>query len=55
MGTITVSNLGKAYKTYPTPLSRLSEWVLPFRGPRHSLKWVLRDVSFQVSPGEAVA
>jgi len=54
MGTITVSNLGKAYKTYPTPLSRLSEWVLPFRGPRHSLKWVLRDVSFQVSPGEAV-
>jgi len=54
MGTITVANLGKAYKTYPTRLSRLSEWILPFRGPRHSLKWVLRDVSFQVSPGEAV-
>ena len=54
MGAITVSNLGKAYKTYPTRLSRLSEWLLPFRGPRHSLKWVLRDVSFQVSPGEAV-
>lgn len=54
MGTITVSNLGKAYKTYPTRLSRLAEWILPFRGPRHSLKWVLRDVSFQVSPGEAV-
>jgi len=54
MGTITVSNLGKAYKTYPTRLSRLAEWMLPFGGPRHSLKWVLRDVSFQVSPGEAV-
>lgn len=54
MGTITVSNLGKAYKTYPTRLSRLAEWMLPLRGPRHSLKWVLRDVSFQVSPGEAV-
>jgi len=54
MGTITVSNLGKAYKTYPTRLSRLGEWMLPFRGPRHTLKWVLRDVSFTVSPGEAV-
>lgn len=54
MGTITVSNLGKAYKTYPTRLSRLAEWTLPFGGPRHSLKWVLRDVSFTVSPGEAV-
>jgi len=54
MGTITVSNLGKAYRTYPTRLSRLAEWMLPFRGARHSLKWVLRDVSFTVSPGEAV-
>jgi len=54
MGAITVSNLGKAYKTYPTRLSRLAEWMLPFRGPRHSLKWVLRDVNFQVAPGEAV-
>lgn len=54
MGAITVSNLGKAYKTYPTRLSRLAEWMLPFRGARHSLKWVLRDVNFQVAPGEAV-
>jgi len=54
MGAITVSNLGKAYKTYPTRLSRLAEWMLPFRGARHSLKWVLREVSFQVAPGEAV-
>jgi lipopolysaccharide transport system ATP-binding protein len=54
MGTIQVSNLGKAYKLYPTRSSRLSEWLLPFRGPRHKLKWVLQDVSFQVNPGEAV-
>jgi len=54
MGTITVSNLGKAYKTYPTRLSRLREWMLPFGGPRHTLKWVLHDISFQVAPGEAV-
>jgi lipopolysaccharide transport system ATP-binding protein len=54
MGAITVSGLGKAYKKYPTRWSRLAEWMLPFARQRHSLKWVLRDISFQVSPGEAV-
>ncbi|WP_332855265.1 ABC transporter ATP-binding protein [Duganella sp. S19_KUP01_CR8] len=54
MGSITVSNLGKAYKLYPNRWSRLGEWMLPFNGPRHQLKWILQDVSFQVAPGEAV-
>jgi lipopolysaccharide transport system ATP-binding protein len=54
MGRITVSNLGKAYKQYPTRWSRLGEWMLPFRGLRHKLKWVLQDISFDVAPGEAV-
>jgi len=54
MGSITVSNLGKAYKQYPTRWSRLAEWVLPFRGPRHKLTWILQDINFHVSPGEAV-
>jgi lipopolysaccharide transport system ATP-binding protein len=54
MGTITVTNLGKAYKQYPTQWSRLAEWVLPGSKLRHSLKWVMQDVSFTVSPGEAV-
>ena len=54
MGSITVSKLGKAYKQYPTRWSRLSEWVLPFRGPRHSLKWILQDINFHVAAGEAV-
>ena len=53
MGTIVVEGLGKAYKQYPTRWSRLGEWMLPGRA-RHKLKWVLRDVSFRVSPGEAV-
>jgi lipopolysaccharide transport system ATP-binding protein len=53
MGTIVVDNLGKAYKQYPTRWSRLAEWTLPGR-PRHKLKWVLRDISFRVAPGEAV-
>jgi len=54
MGAITVAKLGKAYRQYPTRWSRLAEWVLPGQRPRHRLKWVLRDVSFQVAPGEAV-
>lgn len=54
MGTITVTNLGKAYKQYPNRWSRLAEWVLPGSKPRHTLKWVMQDVSFTVNPGEAV-
>ncbi len=54
MGTITVSNLGKAYKQYPTRWSRLAEWVLPGNKPHHTLKWVLQDIDFNVKPGEAV-
>ncbi|WP_296944473.1 ABC transporter ATP-binding protein [uncultured Massilia sp.] len=53
MGTIVVEGLGKAYKQYPTRWSRLAEWMLP-GGARHKLKWVLQDVSFRISPGEAV-
>jgi lipopolysaccharide transport system ATP-binding protein len=52
MGTIEVTNLGKAYKQYPKRSARLVEW---FTGkPRHNLHWVLQDVSFVVNPGEAV-
>ncbi|MYN43995.1 ATP-binding cassette domain-containing protein [Pseudoduganella sp. FT93W] len=54
MGSITVSNLGKAYKLYPNRWARLLEWLLPFRPARHRLKWILRDICFQVQPGEAV-
>lgn len=54
MGKIIVSNIGKAYKQYPTRWARLAEWVLPGQKPRHNLKWVLQDVNFAVSPGEAV-
>ncbi|WP_334187501.1 ABC transporter ATP-binding protein [Noviherbaspirillum sp.] len=54
MGSIYVNNLGKAYKQYPTRWSRLAEWVLPFLGKRHELKWVLKNINFRVEPGEAV-
>lgn len=54
MGTITVINLGKAYKQYPTRWSRLAEWVIPGRKFHHTLKWVLQDINFSIKPGEAV-
>jgi len=54
MGTITITNLGKAYKQYPTRWSRLAEWLMPVSKPRHQLKWVLQDINFTVNPGEAV-
>jgi lipopolysaccharide transport system ATP-binding protein len=54
MGTITVTNLGKAYRQYPSRWSRLAEWVIPGHKPRHTLKWVLQDINFTVAPGEAV-
>jgi lipopolysaccharide transport system ATP-binding protein len=54
MGTISVSNLGKAYKQYPTRWSRLAEWLIPGHKPRHVLKWVMQGINFTVNPGEAV-
>ena len=54
MGTISVSNLGKAYKQYPARWSRLVEWLDPRDRPRHQLKWVLQDINFTVNAGEAV-
>jgi lipopolysaccharide transport system ATP-binding protein len=54
MGTISVSNLGKAYKQYPTRWSRFLEWLDPRDRSRHQLKWVLQDINFTVNAGEAV-
>ena len=54
MGSITVSNLGKAYKQYPNRWSRLVEWLVPFSKVRHQLHWVLQDLNFEVKPGEAI-
>ena len=54
MGQITVTNLGKAYKKYPNRWSRLAEWVLPGNRKRHELTWVLQEINFTISPGEAL-
>ena len=54
MSAIKVSNLGKAYKHYSSRWARLAEWLFPFLGERHQLKWVLKGLSFSVQPGEAM-
>ncbi|HDS16967.1 MAG TPA: ABC transporter ATP-binding protein [Proteobacteria bacterium] len=54
MGRVSVKNLGKAYKSYPTRWSRLQEWLSPFAAVRHRRNWILRRINFSVEPGEAV-
>ncbi|OGV28237.1 MAG: sugar ABC transporter ATP-binding protein [Legionellales bacterium RIFCSPHIGHO2_12_FULL_37_14] len=54
MQVLTVANLSKAYKQYPTLRSRLKEWSIGGRKTYHSLYWVLRDINFCVNKGEAV-
>lgn len=54
MGTIQVTNLGKAYKRYTTPWGRAAEWLLPFTGKRHQLKWILQNINFRVEEGQAI-
>ncbi|MBU3625049.1 ABC transporter ATP-binding protein [Polynucleobacter sp. JS-Safj-400b-B2] len=54
MSAIIVSDLSKAYKQYSSKWARFAEWVVPFFGDRHKLKWVLKDISFSVKPGEAL-
>lgn len=55
MDAITVTGLGKAYKSYPTRFARLKEWLMPFTPTAATMKWVLQDISFTVARGEAVA
>lgn len=51
---ITVQALGKAYQQYPNKWARLLEWLVPFSKPRHHLHWVLKDISFELDPGQAL-
>lgn len=49
-----VENVGKAYRRYPNSWSRLVEWASLGKAVRHTAVWVLRNVSFEIQPGEAV-
>lgn len=51
---LSVKSLGKAYRTYRSELQRFARWFGVPAKPS-SETWVLRDISFAVGPGEAVA
>lgn len=51
---ISISNISKNYKIYPTRNARLKEWLLPFGKKYHTNKWVLEDINLEVKSGEAV-
>ena len=52
-GELHLHNLGKSYRQWGNELRRVASWFAPFMRP-HSEHWVLKDVSFSVTPGEAV-
>ena len=52
MGHLRVQAVGKAYKRYAHKWGRLAEWL--GGKSRHEMKWVIRDISFDVKPGESV-
>lgn len=51
---IKVRNVGKAYKYYSSKWNRVIEKLLPGDKPQHSKKWILKDISFIIKPGESV-
>lgn len=55
MGTIAITNLGKAFKNYRSRWQRLFDWLLPFGKGRYEPRWVLQDINLDIKAGEAVA
>ena len=45
--------LGKVYRRFPSELRRIASWF--FAIPPLAENWVIRDVSLEIAPGEAVA
>ena len=54
-GEIVVAGVGKAYRRYARPWHRLAEWLSGGRVAWHEDFWALREISFTVAAGEALA
>ncbi|MCB1876330.1 MAG: ATP-binding cassette domain-containing protein [Chromatiales bacterium] len=52
MTALKVDRLGKAYRMYATPKARFLELITG--KPRHTPYWALRDLSFELAPGETL-
>lgn len=53
MTLLSVQNLGKAYRSYHSEWQRFASWFGIKSRPREE-HWVLRHVSFEIRPGEAI-
>ena len=53
MSLLSVKNLGKAYRTYHSEWQRLASWFGLKPQPKEE-HWVLRHISFEIEPGEAI-
>jgi lipopolysaccharide transport system ATP-binding protein len=54
MDVIIVTKLGKAYKQYPSEWLRLIDIFSPFAKRHYELKWVLKDLTFNIKQGETL-
>ena len=53
MSLLTVNNLGKAYRSYRSEWQRIARWFFLPVAPSEE-HWVLKHVSFDIQPGEAI-
>ncbi len=51
---ISVKNISKSYRMYPSPKEKLKELLHPFGKKYHKEFWALRDVSLDVKKGECI-
>jgi len=51
---IRVSALGKRYKIYERPWHRLKDWFGPAGSRHYGEFWALREITFEVQPGECL-
>lgn len=51
---IVVRNVSKKFRLFASPKERLLEALHPFRKQYHHEFWALRDISFEVEPGEVL-
>lgn len=52
---ISVSNLGKCYKTFDSDRAKILSSLLPGKHGKATELWALRDINFQVQKGESLA
>ncbi len=51
---VIVEGVGKLYRLYPDPRARLKELLFLGKKKFHSEKWALRDINFELWPGQAL-